>query len=100
HLSPSPSRQQQFEILAAEACQNTVIAGDDGVGKFPFTFLKFENFFFDCIAGAEPVCKYIAGLTDAVAAVDGLSLSCGIPPGIEQEYVWWGGEVQTKAAGL
>src|SRR6266571_4085361 len=70
--APRSSRQQQLEILAAEACEHTVIAGDDGVGKFLFTFLKFENFFFDGIAGDEPVCKYIAGLADAVAAVDGL----------------------------
>src|SRR5207249_11393361 len=74
HLSPSPSRQQQLEILAAQACQHTVIAGDDGVGKLPLTFLKFENFFFDAIAGDEPVCEYIACLPDAVTAVDGLRL--------------------------
>src|SRR2546425_13173105 len=97
---PFPLRQQQFEILAAEACEHTVIAGDDGVGKFLFTFLKFEDFFFDGIAGDEPVCKYIARLPDAVAAVDGLCLNCGIPPGIEQEDVFRGGQVQTQAAGL
>src|SRR5213596_1610400 len=75
-------------------------AGDDCFGKFLFTFLKFEDFFFDGIAGDEPVCKYIACLPDAVAAVDGLCLNCGIPPGIEQEDVFRGGQVQTQAAGL
>ena len=40
------------------------------------------------------------GLADAVRAVDGLGLDGRVPPGVEQEDVVGGGQVQAEAAGL
>ena len=59
-----------------------------------------EDLFLDRVAWRSGGRRRRAGLADAVGAVDGLGFDGGVPPGIEQEDVLGGGEVQAEAAGL
>jgi hypothetical protein len=93
-------RQQQLQIFLAHAADEAVVGVDDGVGEVAFGFLELEDFFLDGVAGDEAVGEDLAGLADAVGAVDGLGFDSGIPPGVEQEDVIGGGEVKAEAAGF
>jgi len=63
-------------------------------------FLQGGDFFLDGIPADEAVSEDVAILSDAVSAIDGLCLDGGIPPGIEDEDVIGGGEVQPESARL
>ena len=62
--------------------------------------LELQDFFLDGAFGDQAVGEDVAGLADAVGAVDGLGFDGGVPPGVEQEDVVGAGEVEAEAAGL
>jgi len=62
--------------------------------------LKLQYLFLDGVLGDEAIGENLAGLADAVSAVDGLGFYGGVPPGIEEEDVLRGRQIQTKAAGF
>jgi hypothetical protein len=62
--------------------------------------LEFEDAVLDGVLGDEAVDEHGAVLADAVGAVGGLIFDGGVPPGVEQEDVVGGGEVEAGAAGL
>ena len=62
--------------------------------------LELEDLLLDGVPGDQAVGEDGAGLADAVGAVDGLGLDGGVPPGVEQEDVVGGGQVEAEAAGL
>jgi hypothetical protein len=91
--------EEEFEVFALEVAEQAVVLTEDGVREFAFRVLEFEDLFFNRVAGDEAVGEDIAGLADAVGAVDGLSLNGGVPPGIEEEDISGGGQIEAKAAG-
>src|SRR4051812_28544543 len=82
--SMAKSRQQQLQVLAAEAADDAVVGGDDRVGQVLFALLELQDFFLHRVLGDQPVGKDAARLADAVGAVDGLRLDGRVPPRIEQ----------------
>src|SRR5579859_5320854 len=70
----TPLRQQQFQVVAAELADQAVIGADDRVGQVALGLLELEDLFFDRVLGDEAIGEDLAGLADAVGAVDGLSL--------------------------
>ena len=94
------SREEHFEFFAAEGADEGVVGGDDGVGELAFVLLEGDDFFFDRVLGDEAAGVDSPGLADAVGAVDGLLLDGGVPPGVEEEDVVGGGEVEAEAAGF
>ncbi len=62
--------------------------------------LKLENFVFDAVFADDAVGDDFFGLADAVGAVDGLGFDGGIPPGVEEEDVVGGGEIESDPAGF
>jgi hypothetical protein len=86
-------RQQQLQMITAETSNDTVIGRDDRIRNLAFRSLKFENFFFDRVAGDKPVCEYVSGLADPVTTVDGLRFDCRIPPRIQQKNIFGGSQV-------
>ena len=77
-----------------------VVGVDDRVGEVALGFLQLEHFFFDRVLGDQAIREDLAGLADAVGAVDGLRFDRGVPPGIEQEDVIGRGQIQAEAAGF
>jgi hypothetical protein len=59
-----------------------------------------EDALFDGVGGDEAVDGDGAVLADAVCAVGGLLFDGGVPPGVEEDDVVGGGEVEAEAAGL
>ena len=92
--------EQQLQILAAQLPDQAVIRVDDRVGQVALALLQLQHLFLDRVLGDQAIGEDLAGLADAVGAVDRLRLDGRIPPRIEQEDVFGGGEVQAKAAGL
>ncbi len=62
--------------------------------------LELEDLLLDRVAADQAVGEDVLRLADAVRAVDGLGLDGGVPPGVEQEDVLGGRQVQAEAAGL
>ena len=46
--------------------------------------LESHDLLFDGVLGDQSVDHHVAGLVDAVDAVDGLCLGCRVPPRVEQ----------------
>src|SRR5215210_230137 len=92
----SSLRQQQLQILPAQARQHAPIRLDDGVGEVSLALLELENLLLDGVAGHQTAGEDGTALADAVGAVDGLGLDGGVPPGIEEVDVVGGGEVQAQ----
>ena len=70
------------------------------LGEIAFGLLELEDFFFDGVACDEAIGEDLAGLADTVSTVDGLCFDGGVPPWVEEENVFCGGEVETAAACL
>ena len=94
------SRQQQFQIFAAQVADQAVVGADDRVGQVALGLLQLQHLFLDRVPGDQPVGEDLAGLADAVGAVDRLRFDGRVPPGVEQEDVLGRGQVQAEAAGL
>ena len=73
---------------------------EDVLGQGFFLFLEFADFFFDAVFDEQAVGDDFLGLADAVGAVDGLVFDGGVPPGIEEDDVAGGSQVQAEAAGF
>ena len=92
--------QQQFEVFATEFADEGVVGVDDGIGEFAFALLQLQYFFLDGVLGDEAIGEDLPGLADAVGAVDRLGFDGGVPPGIEEENVLRGRQIQAEAAGF
>ena len=68
------------------------------VGQRAFLPLQLGDFFFDRVAADEAVGEDVARLAHAVGAVDGLGFDGRVPPGVEQEDVVGGRQVEAQAA--
>jgi hypothetical protein len=64
-----------------------------------FALLEFPDFFLDGAWGDEAVGVDGAGLADAMGAVDGLGFDGGVPPGVVEDDVAGGGEIEAGAGG-
>ena len=60
--------------------------------------LELQDFFFDAVAANHFIGENVFVLPDAVGSVDGLLLHGGIPPGIDEENVVGGGEIEAGIA--
>lgn len=90
--------QQKLQLSPRKAqCAG---AFDDVFRELGLALLELEDFFFDAVFGDEFQGDHIFVLPDAVRPRDGLLLGERIPPGIEDEHVIGGGEVQTRAPGF
>ena len=67
----SPSREQQFDILATQITNKAVLRTDNSVSKATLGLLKFQNLFLDSIASDEPIGKHLAQLANAVTVPEG-----------------------------
>ncbi len=65
-----------------------------------FALLEVEDLFFNGIFRDEPVDEDRFLLSDAVCPVCGLSFYGGVPPGVQDDDVVGGGEVQSEAPGF
>jgi hypothetical protein len=88
--------QQLEQVLAGE--RGAAEAVDGRVGEGPLAGVELEDLLLDGVLGDDAVDEDGALLADAVAAVGGLVLDGGVPPGVEQVHVIRGGEVQAGAA--
>ena len=94
------SGEQQFDLFAAQACDQAGGATEDGVGQRALGLLQLQHLFFDGVAGNQSVSEDAALLVDAMGAIDGLSFGGRIPPGVENEDVVGSGQIEAHAAGL
>ena len=62
--------------------------------------LKQHDFFFNRVFSDHSIGHDGLRLADAVGAVDGLVLDGGIPPGVVEQDVACGGEIEAAAAGF
>jgi len=85
------------QILTAQLPDEAHVLVDDGVGQGALRFLKGQHLLLHGALGDEAVGEDLAGLADAMCAVHGLGLHGGVPPGVEQEHVLGGREVQAQA---
>ena len=75
-----------MEILERKGAGEVLLA-EDVFREGAFLFLEAADFFFDAVFDDEAVGENGLFLTDAVGAVDRLSLNGGIPPGIEKHDI-------------
>src|SRR6185436_1832895 len=92
--SVTSSRQQQLQILPAQAGHHALVGLHDGVGQGSFPGLELQDLLFYGVAGDQAVGEDGPRLADAVGAVDGLGFDRGIPPGIEEVDVVGGGRLR------
>src|ERR1017187_1582598 len=92
--------QQQLQILPLQIPNETVVLADNGGGQLALGVLQLQDLLFYGVARDQPIGEDLAGLADPVGAVYGLRFHRRVPPGVEQEDVFRGGEVQTQASGL
>ncbi len=86
------------EFRAGEA--RTAVAVFKGrVGEGAFSFVKFENPFFDGVTRDQSMDDDGSLLADAMGAVGGLGFDGRIPPRVEQENMVGGSEIQPGASG-
>src|SRR5262245_61790127 len=76
--------EQVFQIRLGEAAREALFA-EHISNRLGFALLQFPNLFFDRSGRDQPVRIDCLGLTDAMRAVDGLSLDCRVPPRIIQD---------------
>ena len=69
-------------------------------GQGLFLFLEQTDLLLDAVFDEEAIGNDFVGLADAVGAVNGLAFDGGVPPGIEEDHIVGGGEVEAEAAGF
>src|SRR6476646_6463219 len=57
-------RQQQFQVLAAEARQDAVIGSNDGVSQLAFGSLQFQDFLFHSVSRDKTIGEDVPSLAD------------------------------------
>ena len=90
--------QQKPEVIQRQCAGEAFFAEDVG-GESALAALELPDFLLDALFHQQAVGDDVAGLADAVGAVDGLVFDGGIPPRIVEHDVARGGEVQAEAAG-
>ncbi len=86
------------EFVFGEVSEWVFLFTDDGIGELSFLLLQFDNALFDGVLADESVSEDVGGLAYSVRTVDGLRLDGGVPPGVKDEDVFGGGEVEAEAA--
>ena len=95
------SDEQPADVVGGEGgAEGVAVVHDAGGTASALRACERDDLLFDGVAGDQPVDHDVAGLADAVGAVDGLGLGGRVPPRVEQEAVVGLGEVQAEAAGL
>ena len=89
------SRSSVFRFLISAG-----IRRQDRVGQLPLRCLHLGHLLFDGIFRDQAVGEDVPRLADSVRAIDRLRFGRRVPPGIEQEHVLGGGQVQADTAGL
>ena len=91
--------KQEPQVLQGEALGKLLLAQHVGHQR-ALLLLERADLLLDALAHQQAVGHHVAGLADAVRAVNGLVFHRRIPPRIEQHHVGRGGEVEPEAAGL
>ena len=91
--------EEEVEILESEGA-GEVFLSENVVSEGAFLFLEEADFFLDGVFDEEAVGEDGLFLADAVGAVDGLGFDGGVPPGVEEDDIGGGGEIEAGAAGF
>src|SRR5918993_850343 len=92
--------EQPVQIFCGQRPDQGRVGGQDRVRQLALLLLQGGDLLLDRVAGDQSVGEDVTRLPDAMRAIDRLRLDSGIPPGIEQEHVFSGSEIETDAAGL
>ena len=90
--------EQKSKVIQREGAGEAFFA-EDVLGQRALAPLQLSDFLLDALLHQQPVGNDVAGLANAVGAVDGLVFNRRIPPRIIKDNVTRGGEVQPESAG-
>src|SRR5207249_3237447 len=91
--------KKKAQVVQGEGLREGLLA-EDVLDERGFAALELADFLFDAVFHQETISHDLAGLADAMGAVDGLHFHRRVPPRVEQHDVAGGREVQPKTAGL
>src|SRR5882757_649201 len=94
--STDRSGQQREQVVAGETARGTAVA-QGGLEQRALLLLERQDAFLDGAQRDQAIDEHRAFLADAVGAIGGLRLDGGVPPGVDQEDVVGGGQVEAAA---
>ena len=92
--------KQPANILSRQSLGKTIGLIHHGRDQLPFGVLQGHNLFLNGSLSNHAIDHHLTGLSDAVCAVNGLSLYGRVPPWIKKEAVISLGQVQTETTGF
>ena len=91
--------EDELQVVETEVGGKAFIAQHVG-DELRFLVLKNADFLLDRVAGEQAVGDDLVFLSDPVGSVDGLVFHGGVPPGIVEDDVGSGSEVESRTARL
>src|SRR6185312_16370499 len=95
----SVSGEQRQQVGLGQPRRRGAVA-EGGVHQRALAVLEREDPLLDGVGGDQAIDEDRPGLTDAMGPIGGLGFDGGVPPGVAEEDVVGGGQVEAAAAGL
>src|SRR6188768_4026277 len=89
--------QKLDQLIGADASDGIAVV-EQSTRQLALGSMHLDDAIFDAVLGDQPVHRDRSLLTDAVCAIGGLCLHCGIPPWVEVNHVVRGRQIQPETA--